>query len=102
MEKKPWNLQEMKRTLIDWVYNSNSSSVCLFRAIWLAGEKFYTSVNSMSGNLRTTFLSSAPKMYNNVDKIMILMTKWELYGMNYYFCGFYRCVYSGESLTNFT
>ena len=30
------------------------------------------------------------------------MIQLELYEMNYYFCGFYRCVNSGESLTNLT
>ena len=44
---------------------------------WLE-KKFYTSINSMSRNLRTIFLSPAPKMYNNVNKNMILMTKLEL------------------------
>ena len=44
---------------------------------WLE-KKFYTSINSMSRNLRTVFLPPAPKMYNNVDSDMILMTKLEL------------------------
>ena len=29
---------------------------------------------------------------------MILVAKLELYGMNYYFGGFYLCVNAGESL----
>ena len=41
---------------------------------WLE-KKFYTSINSMSRNLGTIFLSPAPNMYNNVDKNTILMTK---------------------------
>ena len=55
---------------------------------WLE-KKFNTSINSMSRNLETIFLLSAPKMCNNVDKNKILMTKLESYGMKYYFCGFY-------------
>ena len=63
----------------------------------LAGEKVSNFENSISRNLGTNFLSPAPKMYNNIDKNTILMTIW-----NYNFCGFYRCVNSGESLTNLT
>ena len=44
---------------------------------WL-NEKFYTSINSMSRNFGTIFLLPAPRMYNNVGKSMILMTKLEL------------------------
>ena len=40
--------------------------------------EFYTSINSMSRNLGTIFLPPAPKMYCNVDKNEILMTKFEL------------------------
>ena len=65
---------------------------------WLE-KKFYTSINSISMNLGTRILP-APNMCNNVDKKKVLMTKLELEGTNYIFCGFYRCVISGESLTN--
>ena len=41
-------------------------------------KKFYTSINSMSRNLRNIFFPSAPKMCNNVEKNKILMTKLEL------------------------
>ena len=44
---------------------------------WLE-KTFYTLINSISMNLGTIFLSLDPKMYNNVDKNMILMTKLEL------------------------
>ena len=44
---------------------------------WLE-KKFYTSINSMSRNLGTIFLPQAPKIYSNVDKNTILMTKLEL------------------------
>ena len=44
---------------------------------WLE-KKFHTSLNSMSRNLKIISLLPAPKMYNNVDKNMILMTKLEL------------------------
>ena len=43
---------------------------------WLE-KTFYTLINFMSRDLRT-ILPLAPKMYNNVDKNMILMTKLEL------------------------
>ena len=56
-------------------HNSNSSSLCLFQAIWLAGEKVYTLINSMSRNLGTICLPPAPKIYNTVDKNMIFVTK---------------------------
>ena len=65
---------------------------------WLE-KKFNTSINSMRKNLGAIFLPPAPKIYYNVDKNKILMTKMELLGMNYYFCGFYRCINSRESLT---
>ena len=67
---------------------------------WLK-KKFSTSINSMSRNPGTIFLPPAQKMCNDDDKNKILMTKLELQRMNNYFCGFYRCVNSGESLTNF-
>ena len=57
-------------------YNFNSSSLCLFHAIWLAGEnvlhfdKFHEQ--------ESIFLPPVPKMSNNIDKNMILMTKLEL------------------------
>ena len=38
----------------------------------------HASINSMSRNLGTIFLPSAPKMYHNVEKNTILMTKLEL------------------------
>ena len=44
---------------------------------WLE-KMFYTSINSMSSNLGTIFLSPAPKMCINVDKNKLLMTKLEL------------------------
>ena len=44
---------------------------------WLE-KRFYTSINSMSRNLGTIFLSTAPRIYNNVDKNTIFMTKLEL------------------------
>ena len=44
---------------------------------WLE-KKFYTSINSMSRNLGTIFLVPAPKIFNNVDKNMILMLKLEV------------------------
>ena len=44
---------------------------------WLE-KTLYTSINSMSSNLGTIFLPPAPKMYNNVDKNTILITKLEL------------------------
>ena len=44
-------------------------------------KKFYTLINSMSMNLGTIFLPPDPKMYNNVVKNMILMTKLELSGI---------------------
>ena len=46
---------------------------------WLE-TKFYTSIKSMSINLKTIFLPPAPKMYNNLKKKKktILMTKLEL------------------------
>ena len=44
---------------------------------WLE-KKFYTLINSMSRNLGSIFLPPAFKMYNNVDKIEILMTNLEL------------------------
>ena len=44
---------------------------------WLE-KRFYTSISSMSRNLETVFLPPSPKMYNNVDKNTILMTKLEL------------------------
>ena len=51
---------------------------------WLE-KKFYTSINSMSMELETIVLPPAPKMLKNIDKNMILMTKLEYKGMNYYF-----------------
>ena len=51
---------------------------------WLE-KRFYTSIKSMSRNLRTSFLPQTPKIIMN-----------ELY----FFCGIYRCVNSGESLTH--
>ena len=53
-----------------------------------------TSINFMSRNLGTIFIPPVPKMCNNVSKNKILMTKLELSGMNYHFCGFSRCVNS--------
>ena len=44
---------------------------------WLE-KTIYTSINSMSRNLGTIFLPLAPKMFNNEDKNMILMTKLDL------------------------
>ena len=61
---------------------------------WLE-KTFYTSINSMSMNFGIIFLPPTPKMCNNVGKRKFLMTKAELYR-------FYRCVNSGESLTNLT
>ena len=43
---------------------------------WL-DKKFYISINSMSMNLGTSFLSHAPNMYNIIDIDTILMTKLE-------------------------
>ena len=40
--------------------NSNSPSLCLFHAVWLA-EKKYTSINSKSRNLETFFNPPVPK-----------------------------------------
>ena len=38
-------------------------------------KKFYTSINSMSTNLRTNFLPPAPKMNSNLDKNVILICR---------------------------
>ena len=80
---KVWIIQIFSKTfctisILPLINNSNSSWLCLFQAIWLAGKKFYTSANSMSRNLGTIFLPQVPKMYNNVNKNMMLMTKLEL------------------------
>ena len=40
---------------------------------WLE-KKFYSSINSVSTNQGTIFLPRAHKMFNNVEKNMILMT----------------------------
>ena len=44
---------------------------------WLE-KKNYTSINSMSMNLGTSFLPPALNMCNNIDKNTNLMTKLEL------------------------
>ena len=55
--------------------NVNSSSL-----LYLIGrrKKFYTSINSMSKNLRTILFQPAPKMYTNVYRTTILMTMLKL------------------------
>ena len=52
----------------------------------------------MSRNLETIFLPPAPKMYNNVDKSTILMTKMEF--ILKWIINFVDN--SGKSLTNLT
>ena len=68
-------------------YNFKVSIGTLYRAIiptphhygyfaqfdWLE-KMFYSSINSMSKNFRTIFIPLAHKMYNKVDKNMVLMT----------------------------
>ena len=44
---------------------------------WLE-KKFYTSLNSMSRNLWTIFLSPTPNMFHDVNKNNISMTNLEL------------------------
>ena len=71
------DLHEVQQTKIaaqTLIRQYNSSSLYLFQTIRLAAEKFYTSINSMSRNLRTIFLQQAPKMYKNT----ILIIKLEL------------------------
>ena len=63
-------------------------------------RKSFTPINSM--NLGTIFLSPAPKMYNNIDKKYDFDDKIVIIRNKLSFCGFYRCVNSGESLTNLT
>ena len=68
---------------------------------WLQ-KQCYTSIKSMSRNLGNIFLLPAAKTYNNDNEntTTVLWQKWNYILMNYYFCGFYRCVNSGKSLIN--
>ena len=65
---------------------------------WLK-DKFYNSIKSRA---RSVFLLPSQKIDNFGSICKILITKLELLGMNYYFCGLCRHKSSGESLTNFT
>ena len=67
--KKQQNYSIIISTLHHYVYFAQFD--------WLE-KKFYTSINSMSSILGTTFFPPAPKLCNNVDKNKILMTKLEL------------------------
>ena len=42
---------------------------------WLK-KTFYSSINSLSKNLETSFLPLGPEICNNVDKNKILMKSW--------------------------
>ena len=54
-------------------YNSNSSSLCWFRAIWLAGEKGLSFDKFHEPESRNYFPSTGSyEMYYNVDKSTIL------------------------------
>ena len=75
------SISDLFDTHFSTVNNSNSTSLCLFRAILLAEEmkkKFYTSINSINRNLGTIFLPLAPEICSKVDKNKILMIKLEL------------------------
>ena len=59
----------------------------------------------MNRNLGAFFLPPTPKMYTKKKKKKKkneLLIKLKILGMNFHFCGFYRCENSGETLTNFT
>ena len=78
---------------------SNSSSLCLFCIIWLVEDKVLHFDKFHEQESRNYLFSPAPKIYNNVDKNMILI-KLELSGKNYYFWGLYWFVNSGRLLTH--
>ena len=57
-------------------YNSNSSSLCLFRAIWLAVEKILHFNKFHEQESRTIFLPPAPHICNNIVKIRFWWQSW--------------------------